>query len=512
MMERSIKFKATLLLLLFLVIGLTGCEKDDFIPEPTATSVTITGVVTTSYGKPIANLPVSIDYHEAYNFMNQTLIHKAKGVTDSNGRYRLFFEPEPDKSDLNEKPLQVYLLRADLGGLPSADYILPSDLREDNKTTYSYSVYKIFQEKENIEINLFFPRKKELSTELKNFVADKRLQFRNTIRYGAYKESIDRPLILDAEGNGNALIPYAVDETNEISIYAANSLWEVCDSREVSVTAQTDTPIVFDNKAVLDNCRFKLSRYSNFAFNGKDYPDEEDYKVPAPFDFLGFRIVSPDGEYEFPSSRYQYYDSIVWNSPDFPETYRIYDNRYFENGTSEHLTSQWGSYFFLPGSYTTVLSGYKNGKAIYSDSLSFELKDRDFLCFDWDKFDFLTEQGTAQKVYCRLDSQNEYQVSAEKSADGVKSVDIQLHINGGWNQQTLLNWQMHRLQNLMWKHLGHWVEYDKSTIGELFRMLPTDHTPGLLYENETTRAIVMHSPATEYEKEFYYIHAEPKWL
>lgn len=172
-MERSIKFKATLLLLLFLVIGLTGCEKDDFIPEPTATSVTITGVVTTSYGKPIANLPVSIDYHEAYNFMNQTLIHKAKGVTDSNGRYRLFFEPEPDKSDLNEKPLQVYLLRADLGGLPSADYILPSDLREDNKTTYSYSVYKIFQEKENIEINLFFPRKKELSTELKNFVADK---------------------------------------------------------------------------------------------------------------------------------------------------------------------------------------------------------------------------------------------------------------------------------------------------------------------------------------------------
>jgi len=62
----------------------------------------------------------------------------------------------------------------------------------------------------------------------------------------------------------------------------------------------------------------------------------------------------------------------------------------------------------------------------------------------------------------------------------------------------------------MWKHLGHWVEYDKSTIGELFRMLPTDHTPGLLYENETTRAIVMHSPATEYEKEFYYIHAEPK--
>ena len=96
-MERSIKFKATLLLLLFLVIGLTGCEKDDFIPEPTATSVTITGVVTTSYGKPIANLPVSIDYHEAYNFMNQTLIHKAKGVTDSNGRYRLFFEPEPDK-------------------------------------------------------------------------------------------------------------------------------------------------------------------------------------------------------------------------------------------------------------------------------------------------------------------------------------------------------------------------------------------------------------------------------
>lgn len=508
-MIKTIQFKILAILSCVSII-LTACEKDDFIEEPTATSVIISGTVTTSSGKPLANLPISVDYILSYNFINQTIIHKAKGTTDSNGRYRLFFEPEPDKSNSDEKPSQSYFLCVDMSGLSSTEYIVPSEIWENWGNVYKYSIYGVLDQGENIDINLFFPKKKELKTELKNFVADKSLLVRNRLRYGADRESFDRNIQLDADGNGNAMIPFALDEVNEVSLHVANNFSDVCSPREITVTPQTDQPIVFDNEAVLDNCRFKLSLYSKFSFNGMDYPDDAAYRDAAPFDFLGFRIVRPDNKYEFPTSRYEYYDSIVWSSPDFPDTFKIYDKKSTETGSSTHLTSQWGSYFFFPGIYKTELSGYRNGRVICSDAVTFELKDRDFLCFDWDKFDYLTDLGITQNIYCQLDGYNEYHVSATIDDAGDKAVDIYLRIKGNWGEDVLLNWQQTRLEYLMYKHLGHWVEYDESTVNKLFRRLPTDDKAGKLYENETTRAIIMHSAATEYDKECYYIHAEPK--
>lgn len=125
--------------------------------------------------------------------------------------------------------------------------------------------------------------------------------------------------------------------------------------------------------------RFKIALYDYFSYNGEKYTDNPVYSTPAPFDFIGFRMELPDGFSPFGFPPYQCYDSIVWSSPDLPLTYRV-----FENGNNHaNLTSQWGSYFYNEGPYTVYLKGYRKGEVVHSDSLSFNLKDRDFLCFYW---------------------------------------------------------------------------------------------------------------------------------
>lgn len=499
------------LIIALILISLPACtEKDDFIPEPTATSVILTGTVTTSAGKPLAGVPVSVDYREAYWLGPQKILHKAKGVTDSGGHYRLFFEPEEDKSGTDGAPNQNYDLKVDLGTKASNDVILPSDFNENLGNIHTCPIYKMFEKGEKAEINMFFPRRQDLTTELRNYVAEKSVVLENNIRYGAGKETMRREVALDANGSGSVTLPYAIGETNMVTVLARNGYPELSGSRAITPAAGDTAPILFDNGDVLDACRFKLSLYANMAFNGDEYADDRASSTPAPFDFLGFRIVRPDGEYEFPTSRYDYYDSIVWSSPDLPHTLRIHERAENGAGSSEHLTAQWGAGFIRSGRHTTLLTGYKNGRAIYSDTLTFELADRDFLCFDWDRFTHLTQPGTVNVLNTPLNRYNEYSVSATVDGDGNKSVRIYLDIPGGWGKETILNWQQARLGNLLWKHMGHWVEFDESTLGGLFRKLPAGDRPFTLYENTSTRAIIMHRQATEYEEECFYIHAEPK--
>lgn len=495
------------------MLTLSSCsEKDDFIPEPTETSVIISGIVTTSSLHPLANLPIYIDYHEGYPMGSQTTLHKAKGITDSNGCFRLFFEPEPDRSYNENSPDQVYYLHVDLAALSSGEYIKPSEFDANLKDTYTLRIYRHLDKGENLEVNMIFPKKKDLDTEFRSFVSEKELTVTNSITYGAETVSIRRDVNLDSEGNGRVSMPYALNAPNVVSVTQRNSFRELMQHKEINVNEESASTVVFDNNETLENCKFRLSLYTHTAFNGDKYGNNDAFKTPAPFDFMGFRIVNNQGDYEFPTNRYQYYDSIVWSSPDLPETLRIYDKKEIpDTGSAEQLTSQWGSYFFDSGIHKSVLTGYKNGKAIHSDEQTFELKDRSFLCFDWNRFDYLTSKGVAQNVYCRLDNFFSYGLNALKEDDGTKIVRIFVKFRGKLDYGTALNWQEARLSNLMNKHLGHWIEYDKSTLKSLFKHLP-DAQPVKLYENETTRAIIMlHPPTEEEEREYYYIHAEPKF-
>lgn len=498
--------------LFVLSLAMWSCEKDDFIPAPTPTSVVVTGVVSTTSGQPLANVPVAIDYHESYYLQPDRVTHKAKGKTDSQGRYRLFFEPEADKGDQNGAPLsQYYYLCADLSGLPSSEYVMPGDFSENMATEYRCAIYKLFDKGETADINMFFPKKKNLVTEFKGFVAEKALTVQNEMRYGVKTEAYWRDVELDAGGNGRLTMPYSVDETNLVTVWEKNSLQQLRKPEKIVVNQSANAPVVFDYSDVVESCRFKLAFYKHAAFNGEEYGGDAAFAKPAPFDFLGFRIVRPDGTYDIMTSRYQYYDSIVWSCPDFKETYRIYDKKQTAGSHEESFISQWGSYFYFVGEHEAVLTGYKNGRAICSDAVKFELSDRDFLCFDWDKFDYLSEQGVTNGIYCRLDTQNEYHVSATVDADGNKAVYISLEIKGGWPQEVLLNWQQARLDYLMYKHQLQMVgKYDESVHAGCFKRLPADAIPEKVYENETTWVVVMHAPATDYNKEKYYLHAEPK--
>ncbi|MDE5813414.1 MAG: carboxypeptidase-like regulatory domain-containing protein, partial [Muribaculaceae bacterium] len=351
--------KKILYTVLFILVSIiaTGCtEKDDFIPEPTPTSVIVSGRVTTTAGKPLANIPVYIDFKRSFWLGPQNTLHKAKTKTDNNGRYRLFFEPE-QLSGPESGASEGYHLYADLNDLSSKEYIKPNDLDEDRKDIYWYGIYRELAQSENLEINLHFPRKKEVTAECRGFIADRSLAIRNTIVYGVDYESLSRTVELDPDGNGTALIPCAADEANHLDVLSTLSIPEFY-SKEIVFDSNRENKIVFDNNEVLESCRFRLSLYDYFSFDGEPYENKEATSTPAPFDFLGFRILLPDGQYEaFGTQRYQYYDSIVWCSPDFPETFKVYEKNNFATGTQEHLVTQWGSYFFDPGIHKTMLKG-----------------------------------------------------------------------------------------------------------------------------------------------------------
>ena len=492
----------------------TACsEKDDFIPEPTPTSVIISGKVTTSSGQPLANIPVYIDYDKSYWLGSQTILHKAKTTTDSDGRYRLFFEPEK-KSGPESGAFEKYFLYADLKSLSSKEFIMPGDYQENTSTIYKYGIYKELAQGENLELNLHFPKKKDITAECLNFIADESLKIRNEIPYGVDYVSLGRNIDLDSGGNGTGNIPCAIGEVNKLSVLSTYNIPEEIESREMVFEGNDDTSIVFDNDNVLKNCSFKLSLYDYFSFDGSPYEHKDPTSLPAPFDCLGFRIVLPDGQYEaFGTQRYQYYDSIVCGSPQLPETFKVYEKKRNGSTLNEHLVTQWSTYFFDSGFYKVVLNGYKNGRVICSDSVTVEVKDRDFLCFDWSTCKTNDQQDKLQTIYCQFNSYFEYRMSNPVEKDGTISVDIYVKFRDRWSDDIILNWEETRLSHLLYTHLGMRVDYDKTDITSMFKFLSSRDLPGKLYENETTRAIVMHRLPDDDDmsvKECFYIHVETK--
>ena len=510
MTVRNILYAVLFAIASFIASGCT--EKDDFIPEPTPTSVIVSGTVTTTAGKPLADIPVYIDFKRSFWLGPQNTLHKAKTKTDSNGRYRLFFEPE-QWSAPESGASEGYHLYADLSGLSSKEYIKPNDLDEDRKDIYWYGIYRELAQSDNLEINLHFPKKKEVMAECRGFIADRSLAIRNTIVYGVDYESLSRTVELDTDGNGTVLMPCAADEANHLDVLSTLSIPEIY-SKEIVFDSNRENKIVFDNNEVLESCRFKLFLYDYFSFDGEPYENKAATSTPAPFDFLGFRILLPDGQYEaFGAQRYEYYDSIVWSSLEFPETFRIYEKNIYGSSSQQHLVSQWGSYFFNTGSHQTFLRGYKNGRIICSDSVTFELKDRDFLCFDWSNCTAVPRQDGLQRIYCQLDSFLEFKMSSPVEVDGTKAFDIYVGFRDYWSEEIILNWQETRLSHLLWTHLGNRVDYDRSEVTSIFKLLSPDDLPGNLYENEKTRAIVMHRLPGDDDNpgdECFYIHVESK--
>ena len=253
--------------------------------------------------------------------------------------------------------------------------------------------------------------------------------------------------------------------------------------------------------------RFKISLYDYFSFNGEKYTGNPAFASPAPFDFIGFRMELPEGFSPFGFQPYQCYDSIVWFSSDLPNTFRV-----FENGNNyTHLTTQWGSYFFREGLHTVYLKGYSKGEAVHSDSVTFKLKDRDFLCFNWSECPTELNPGVTHGIYCYLDN-IEYSISYPIDNDGCKIIDIYLRYRNDRNEEIENSVLETELEEFLGSHLGKPIEYDEANLKGMFKLLPGKEEYGKLYENKTTRSIIIHQLPDEdhYRREKYYIHVESK--
>ncbi len=68
------------------------------------------------------------------------------------------------------------------------------------------------------------------------------------------------------------------------------------------------------------------------------------------------------------------------------------------------------------------------------------------------------------------------------------------------------------LEYFLESHIGEPVRYNKADLKYFFKLLPADEEFGNLYENKTTRAIIVdQQPDKEgYRLERYYIHVESK--
>lgn len=95
----------------------------------------ISGVARTADGMPLAGVQVSLDYKESVWLGQQVTRHKAKGVTDNEGNYRLYFELRDDELRDGGNDASVarnFYLTIDLSSLSEDMYIMPKDIKSDN--------------------------------------------------------------------------------------------------------------------------------------------------------------------------------------------------------------------------------------------------------------------------------------------------------------------------------------------------------------------------------------------
>lgn len=258
-----------------------------------------------------------------------------------------------------------------------------------------------------------------------------------------------------------------------------------------------------ESRPLPDEAKFKFTMYDVLPLNGLKAT------VPAPFDFLGFRILDHNGEYSFPDKPkfVEYYDSIVMTSPAMPDTYRVYSTEADENSSVKHLVSQFGSYFFEKSDFPIVFKGYKDGKEIYRTSNTQTMRERDFLGIDWAKSDITLSDPVTRSIYCVLDRRMEFRMVDIQEKNGTPYTTIYVRSkNETASGKELPEEQKALLQWLLGKYLGSPVSLSLSE----FKTLPEGVDVVAAYTGSTTRAAILHQLADDSHAEGYYAIAEAR--
>lgn len=247
-----------------------------------------------------------------------------------------------------------------------------------------------------------------------------------------------------------------------------------------------------------EEAKFSFKVHKRETLNGITSP------VAAPFDWLSFRMLDHQGEYTFPNNPkfIDYYDSIVASSPNMPDTHRIYWTEVRGSAMVKQYTSQWTSCFFEKTDFPLVLKGYKDGEVIYETSETLVMRERNFLCIDWEKGDIAISNPRTNYVSCVLDKRWEFYMVDTQVFNGTPYTTIYVKEKenvGSEERKAGLRW-------LLRKHLG----YPSTVAQSDFKTLPEGIEIIETYQNETTCAALVFRPEDDYRPEESFVIAEGK--
>ena len=174
---RQWRHQTLTVILISLCFIATSCDRelDELIPQPTETSTIISGYIKTPEGTPLQGIPVAVDF-KATGIFGTTVIHKAKGVTDKAGYYKIFFE-----ADIEDQGLRSgYVFSADFSSLSQDDYIIT------NMLDYGFTAINNEWSGSAIKCDFTIPHKKLVAVTVKNRgipVVEGKYAVKNMFRY-----------------------------------------------------------------------------------------------------------------------------------------------------------------------------------------------------------------------------------------------------------------------------------------------------------------------------------------
>lgn len=140
------------------------------------------------------------------------------------------------------------------------------------------------------------------------------------------------------------------------------------------------------------------------------------------FELMKFSFFLEKSESGVPDRNYgfriePYYDSLVWRVPALKADFKVFEPDRWYTGV--------GTCFFLPGTHRTLLSGYKDGKVVYSYEYPVTVRsDKDFLGYDWEEITGPDDASTGYKDIFAADYTDCHFSSYAGMHDDVPSVTL----------------------------------------------------------------------------------------
>ena len=134
------------------------------------------------------------------------------------------------------------------------------------------------------------------------------------------------------------------------------------------------------------------------------------------------------------------------------------------------------------------------------------MRQRDFIGIDWKNGDIVLSNPTTNCIFNILDKRYEFLLTDTQIVNDTPYVKIFVTNSASLSDTEWLKRQESGLKWLLNKYLGNTV----SSSASAFKTLPEGDEIIETYENNTTRAALLHKPEDELNEERFYVIAEAK--